>query len=1165
MKKRAVSIFTAAVMAAMLIPVSAFAETGDAEEGHNHPEDYCPICDTGEETYSEDVYYDEEAESVVSINGTGYPSLEAAVSAASNSDTIELLTDITLESSITIEKELTISGYATISRGFYGDSMFDVENGGCLNLSGVTLNGCSESYSGYSLVTVLSGGELTLNNEASLRNSAAGYGAAVYIENGGVMRMYSGSISGCTADNSGGGIYNDGTLYISGDSSVTGNKAYWGGGIRTAGTVYLDGGASIINNQDYNDGADNLHIESDDLLVLDSDFYGSAGINANGDGSNLEGQKIGSAEYAVNGANNIVSDWDSSYYGLEQEDNTIVLTSGEESESYNVTFDAQAEGVIAPEGQYIASGETAMDPGSIERDGFTFNGWYTEAECYNLYDFNAPVTTDLTLYASWSQSTQYWTVDFSSQHGTYLPESQIIEDGQTVIKPEDPAEEGYIFDGWYTEEECIYEYDFDAPVTANLTLYASWEEAPTDPEVYTVNFHTDYGTAPDSQQVTSGQTAVKPEDPSEAGYSFEGWFTDNSFEYEYDFDTPVTANIDLVALWYAVPAETYTVSFYTERGTAPDAQMIESGQTVVKPSDPTAKGYDFAGWYTDSSYNNAYDFNAPVTASFTLYAKWVEKQTETETETQTQTQTYVVTFYTAHGTAPQAQTIEKGNMVTKPQDPTASGYIFGGWYTEEECKNQYNFNTPVTDYMILYAKWTEEPTIPVTYSVTFYTAHGTTPAGQLIEKGQTVTKPVDPSEKGYIFGGWYTDIQYKNAYDFNSPVTASMTLYAKWTEEPTTTQYFTVSFYTERGTVPSAQTVEKGLTVTKPSDPTASGYVFGGWYTEKDCKNAYDFNKAVTSNMTLFAKWTELPDQSYVVSFNSNGHGHTPDPQTVKTGELVTKPSDPTAVGYVFNGWYTDSSCTQAFNFKSSVTADITLYAGWSAIRYTVKFDSNGGVGTMASQSFVYNTKANLTANTFSRSGYYFAGWNTKADGSGDAYADTAEVINLTTVSGGNVDLYAQWKSIYNVIEGIGGKVQKGGSNVLVFFTDGDYSKFTGITVNKNTVATAHYQSWSGNNGTYVQLNADYINSMSAGTYTIRFMYTDGSCETTFEVVSSTPKTGDTSNTLIWIIIAIACLIVIAVVILIILGRRRRYNNRNYDEQDYDDREDDDYDNRWDE
>jgi len=117
-------------------------------------------------------------------------------------------------------------------------------------------------------------------------------------------------------------------------------------------------------------------------------------------------------------------------------------------------------------------------------------------------------------------------------------------------------------------------------------------------------------------------------------------------------------------------------------------------------------------------------------------------------------------------------------------------------------------------------------------------------------------------------------------------------------------------------------------------------------------------------------------------------------------------------------GWATSSSATTTnYSTLSGVNNDWintnapekTIYAVWKANTYTVKFNANNGSGTMNNQSFTYDTAQNLTANTFTRTGYTFSNWNTKADGTGTTYANKASVKNLTSTSGGTVNLYAQW------------------------------------------------------------------------------------------------------------------------------------------------------------
>ncbi|MCF0229016.1 MAG: InlB B-repeat-containing protein, partial [Parasporobacterium sp.] len=648
-----------------------------------------------------------------------------------------------------------------------------------------------------------------------------------------------------------------------------------------------------------------------------------------------------------------------------------------------------------------------------------------------------------------------------------------------------------------------------------------------------------------TQYIDEGKYASEPQIDSRANWDFAGWYADGA-EAPFEFDTPIYDNITLYAHWKEKETEKpvepepvyWHIAYVSDYGNVPNDSIVEDGKTAGNPGGPI--GYsekNFDGWFENGS-ETPFDFEStPITHDYTLYAHWSEKPVPPVPETVT------VTFTTAHGTAPEPQTVIVGDKVEKPTDPQATGYIFGGWCTDQECKTKYDFDTPVTDYLILYAKWTEEPSpVPEYFTVTFYTRYGKVPESQLIEKGQKVEKPADPESQGHIFDGWCTDQECKTKYDFNTPVTAHMTLYAKWTEEPTTPVVtYKVTFYTERGTVtPVQQTVEKGKCVAEPVPPSAEGYVFGGWYAEKECKNRYNFNTPVTADITLFAKWTPVQKENFQVVFSANGHGTAPESQIVQQGQKASRPKDPEATGYVFNGWYIDPQGTQAYDFNAAVSSNLTLYAKWSPVVYTVRFDSNGGTGTMQSMSCSYGSVYNFTANAFARTGYTFEGWNTKADGTGVYFPNQSQFSNLTTTSGATVSLYAQWRNNYNVIQGIGAKIQKGGTNPYRFRTDGDYSKFLGITIDKNNVSSSQYTLSGDAGNTCVDLKPEFFNQMPIGTHTIVFNYVDGSCQTTFEILSKTPKTGDTNNMLIWIIIAIVCIILIGVIVLILLGKRKK-------------------------
>ncbi len=260
-------------------------------------------------------------------------------------------------------------------------------------------------------------------------------------------------------------------------------------------------------------------------------------------------------------------------------------------------------------------------------------------------------------------------------------------------------------------------------------------------------------------------------------------------------------------------------------------------------------------------------------------------------------------------------TVEQDEKVAVPAEPKADNLVFGGWFADKEYTTAFDFEQEIKADTSVYAKWIDLCIVSFNMA-----GHGAAIDPQKVTPGKTATKPADPTAEGFVFGGWYTEEACKNVYDFAAPVTTGITLYAKWIK------LCTVSFnMADHGTAIDPQKVEPGKTVTKPADPTAEGFVFGGWYTEEACTNAYDFATPVTADIILYAKWIKL----WSVSFNMLGHGTQIEAQQVEDGKTATKPADPTAETYDFLGWFKEEACTNAYDFATPITADITLYAKW--------------------------------------------------------------------------------------------------------------------------------------------------------------------------------------------------------------------------------------------
>lgn len=262
----------------------------------------------------------------------------------------------------------------------------------------------------------------------------------------------------------------------------------------------------------------------------------------------------------------------------------------------------------------------------------------------------------------------------------------------------------------------------------------------------------------------------------------------------------------------------YTITFDSDGGSVVEKQIVKRGEKVNKPTDPTRDGYIFIEWDLGSSI---YDFSAKVTRNLILKAVWKEQEGGKVT--------YVINFNTDGGNSISNQIINKDGTITKPQDPVRDGYKFLGWYSNNVL---FDFNTPVTKNLELVAKWEKVKDNSTTATTTTTKKNDTTSS----TTKKTTTKKND---------------------------TTNTTTTKKTTTTTTEAKKYTVKFDSNGGSKVSSKEVTSGSKVTKPSNPTRTGYKFGGWTLNN---KAYDFNSKVTSNITLVAKWTA---KTYTVKVSS--------------------------------------------------------------------------------------------------------------------------------------------------------------------------------------------------------------------------------------------------------------------------------------------------------
>lgn len=536
---------------------------------------------------------------------------------------------------------------------------------------------------------------------------------------------------------------------------------------------------------------------------------------------------------------------------------------------------------------------------------------------------------------------------------------------------------------------------------------------------YTVTFDTGSGgSRVDAQDILSGGLAEKPANPSATGSAFAYWYKENP-ETEYDFNTPVKEDMTLTAKWN--PRYSYTFNM-NQPGLSNSGGTLTAGQKIPMPGNPSVKGAEFVGWYTDTTFASEYNFDSEITANTTIYARWRATAT-----------------YHPNGGSGQNQTkkIFTDQAVGAPETAfTREGYELKGWATDADGTNAFDVETgKINVNTTIYAQW--EPQLQ---TVTLHNnGHGTLASNTLqVPYGQAITNLPTLTEEGWLHMGWYTSEACGDADRYtNAPVTGPLDLYAKWVD-PSVTTVYTVKFNTHGGSAIQDMKVEAGKALGTISAPTRTGYTFAGWYLDAEYEQEFEADDPINEDITLHAKWT--PDSADMVpvtgleldvhAFRLNAVGDTKELTAVITPEDATNQNviwttDNAEVATVENGVVTAvGDGTAVITAVAEDNADImdraTVTVNTSG-KYVVKFVVNGGseiedllvdIGTSA-----------VRPKDPTRSGYRFAGW----------YTDEActKAFDFQTELQGDITLYAKWEA-ESKDPGTGGTPPTGGNTTGV-------------------------------------------------------------------------------------------------------------------------------------
>ena len=611
---------------------------------------------------------------------------------------------------------------------------------------------------------------------------------------------------------------------------------------------------------------------------------------------------------------------------------------------------------------------------------------------------------------------------------------------------------GYRFDGWYTAPNGGNKYDFNTPLTNNVTVYAHWIG-----NGYTVRFTGNGatgGNTPDQAfQYNIGQNLHRNGFVRD-GYTFTGWKrADNQQAYgDGQWVTNLTTQpngiVTMVAQWSANEAHIrYNPNPPAGKTTGGQNTPNWDGHTGDTPTIGqngwTIDGYTFAGWATSPDGSGArYAPGARWTANgtLTLYAQWTPGQASL---------TYDGNGATGGKTDPQTgKTDEKINV--RDNGFTRDGYTFVTWNTQADCKG--NAVKPNSEWTLrgsstLYACWAGNA------QTLTYHGNGATGGNTAAQSGKTgdelTTNANGFTRDGYTFVRWDTAKdgsgtaygEGKNGVSQYVMKPAGNDLYAIWKANPASIVYRN-GYPNTTGSTPDT-TGSTGDTVTVSQNGfDRPGYTFTGWSTSKrgdPSLNPGDKHTLEPGTTTVWAQWKANP--AHLV-YNSNigsigSETRTVDGVVDQTVKTIDNPFD--RPGYTFSGWNTQADgkgkaydpgadYTLTANDKSTPKNTSVLYAQWTINKVTLKFDPNGGVGGYPS----INTDAfgsvtipkDAKEPKVTRPGFRFTGWSLKKTPDKDETLLTPGKDTVSMPAEGEVAVYAQWEPAMTTLPFTGGNAQ---------------------------------------------------------------------------------------------------------------------------------------------
>lgn len=512
------------------------------------------------------------------------------------------------------------------------------------------------------------------------------------------------------------------------------------------------------------------------------------------------------------------------------------------------------------------------------------------------------VTNNLTIYDIFNVSA----TSSDSNKGTVSIVPNGEQENGTTITATAKAADGYSFVNWTAgETEVSTENPYKFDLAANTALTANFK-ANQYPVVF-MNGETEVK----NENLDFASVITAPENPTKEGYTFQGWFAGET-KFEEGATVPVNG-ITYEAKWQI---NQYTITFDTDGGSEVAAITQDYASAITAPAEPTKTGYTFAGW----------DSEIPATMpaeNKTIKATWTINQ-------------YTLKFNLNGGESEAIAeiTADYNSDVTKPADPTRTGYTFTGW-------SPYFTGKVPAENTTYVAQWTINQ-----YTITFDTDGGSEVEPITQDYASEITAPENPTKTGYTFAGWKPALPQKMPVDgYNTKAT--------WTINSHVVKYEV------DGVVVSEETLEYGSAITAPADPSKPGWVFIGWESEYKGTTVPDYD------VTYTALWKQDIITLRFVFWDDNKVEY-----QYKPGEEITEiPEVPAREGYTFKGWDKTIPEVMPEDVENGV---LVIAANWSVNKYVVYFIANGK--TVKKQTMTYGSPI-VAPEAPEVEGYTFVGW----------------------------------------------------------------------------------------------------------------------------------------------------------------------------------------------